>query len=66
MLQARRGLSLALFVALMFLTSMTHSAEPVRIMILDGESAGPYHDWRSVTQVLRKQLLDTGRFEVTS
>jgi uncharacterized protein len=64
MLQARRGLSLALFVALMFLTSMTHSAEPVRIMILDGESAGPYHDWRSVTQVLRKQLLDTGRFEV--
>lgn len=64
MLRAQRGLSLALFVALMFLTSMAHSAEPVRIMILDGESAGPYHDWRSVTQVLRKQLLDTGRFEV--
>ncbi len=33
-------------------------------MILDGESAGPYHDWRAVTQVLRKQLQDTGHFEV--
>jgi hypothetical protein len=64
MLQPRRWLSLAWLVALILLTFMAHSAEPVRIMILDGESAGPYHDWRAVTQVLRKQLLDTGRFAV--
>ena len=34
-------------------------------MILDGESAGSYHDWRHVTPVLKKMLDETGHFEVT-
>jgi uncharacterized protein len=36
-----------------------------RVMILDGESGGTYHDWRRVTTVLEKVLDETGLFEVT-
>jgi uncharacterized protein len=41
------------------------AATPLRVMILDGESAGAYHDWRSVTPVLKKMLDETGLFETT-
>ena len=37
----------------------------IPVMILDGESGGPYHDWRRVTTVLEKVLDETGLFEVT-
>jgi type 1 glutamine amidotransferase len=38
---------------------------PIRVAILDGESGGPYHDWRHVTPVLKAMLEETGLFEVT-
>jgi type 1 glutamine amidotransferase len=34
-------------------------------MLLDGESAGRYHDWPRVTAVLKKMLDETGLFAVT-
>jgi len=37
---------------------------PIRVMILDGESGGPYHDWQAITPVLKKQLDETGLFQV--
>ena len=40
------------------------AADVIPVMILDGESAGPYHDWRSTTPVLKRQLEDTGLFQV--
>jgi DNA-binding beta-propeller fold protein YncE len=40
-------------------------APPARIMILDGESAGTYHDWRRTTPLLEKVLEETGLFDVT-
>lgn len=40
-------------------------AAPVRVMILDGESAGPYHNWRLTTPVLKEELEETGLFQVT-
>ena len=40
------------------------AAAPVRVMILDGESGGPYHDWRVVTQVLKRELEEVGMFQV--
>jgi type 1 glutamine amidotransferase len=40
------------------------AADPVRVMILDGESGGSYHQWRLVTPVLKKQLDETGLFQV--
>ena len=39
--------------------------KPIRVMILDGESGGPYHNWRLTTPVLKKELEETGLFEVT-
>src|SRR5690242_11307230 len=29
------------------------AAAPIRVMILDGQSGGPYHDWRKTTPVLK-------------
>jgi hypothetical protein len=34
-------------------------------MLLDGESGGPYHNWRLTTPVLKKELEETGLFQVT-
>jgi type 1 glutamine amidotransferase len=36
----------------------------IRVMLLDGESAGPYHKWKLITPVLQKQLEETGLFQV--
>jgi len=40
------------------------AAAPIRVMLLDGESAGAYHKWRTTTPVLKKELDETGLFEV--
>src|SRR5436190_4939466 len=40
------------------------AATPVKVMILDGQSAGAYHDWQHVTPVLKKELDETGLFQV--
>jgi uncharacterized protein len=42
----------------------TRAAAPIRVMLLDGESAGAYHKWRVTTPVLKKELDETGLFEV--
>jgi uncharacterized protein len=41
------------------------AAQPIPIMLLDGESAGPYHAWKQTTPVLKRELEDTGLFQVT-
>jgi type 1 glutamine amidotransferase len=41
------------------------AAEPIPVLILDGESGGPYHDWRKVTDVLEFVLDEVGLFEVS-
>lgn len=42
-----------------------HGAGPIKVMILDGQSAGIYHNWRLTTPVLKKELEETGLFAVT-
>jgi uncharacterized protein len=42
----------------------SHAADPIHVMILDGESAGSYHQWKLVTPVLKKELDETGLFLV--
>ncbi|HUV70885.1 MAG TPA: ThuA domain-containing protein [Terracidiphilus sp.] len=37
----------------------------IKVMILDGQSAGAYHNWRLTTPVLKKELEETGLFSVT-
>lgn len=39
-------------------------AAPTRILLLDGESAGPYHRWQVTTPVLKAILTETGLFTV--
>lgn len=39
-------------------------AAPIKVMLLDGQSGGPYHDWRATTPVMKKQLEQTGLFQV--
>jgi type 1 glutamine amidotransferase len=40
------------------------AAAPIRAMILDGQSGGPYHAWQQTTPVLKKMLEETGLFQV--
>jgi type 1 glutamine amidotransferase len=40
------------------------SAGSIRVMLLDGQSGGPYHAWQLTTPVLKKQLDETGLFQV--
>jgi uncharacterized protein len=47
------------------LSAACASAAPIRVLLLDGESAGTYHNWRLTTPILKKELEETGLFEVT-
>jgi uncharacterized protein len=60
-----RRLVVAMAVAAAFTVFVVRAATPISIMILDGESGGPYHDWRRVTPVLKKMLDETGLFTTT-
>src|ERR1039458_3165770 len=45
---------------------MDHGSGLIKVMILDGQSAGIYHNWRLTTPVLKKELEETGLFSVTA
>src|SRR5580658_7578346 len=54
-----------LYLLLLVASALTlQAAPPIRVMLLDGESAGPYHAWRQTTPVLKKELEETGLFQV--
>ncbi len=46
-------------------SSVAMAAPPIRVMILDGASAAAYHDWKLGTQIMKRELEETGLFEVT-
>jgi hypothetical protein len=52
------------WITLILMANMSFAADPIRVMLLDGESAGTYHKWNLVTPVLKKQLDETGLFQV--
>jgi uncharacterized protein len=47
------------------LTSAAHGADPIRVMLLDGESGGPYHDWPAVSAALVTILDEASLFDVS-
>ena len=51
-------------IAALAIASLARGAAPARVMILDGESAGPYHRWQVVTPVLKVMLAETHLFDV--
>ena len=53
-----------LSVAALVISGMPAFAAQIRVMLLDGESGGPYHKWQQVTPVLKKELEETGLFQV--
>ena len=40
------------------------ASNPIHVMLLDGESAGAYHQWQLTTGVLRKELEKAKLFQV--
>jgi type 1 glutamine amidotransferase len=56
--------ALTLIGVLLMLAGGARAAAPIRVMLLDGESAGTYHKWKLVTPVLQKELEETGLFQV--
>lgn len=43
-----------------------HAADrTMRVAIIDGQSGGAYHNWRLTTPVLKRELEETGLFDVT-
>jgi hypothetical protein len=56
--------SILVAVAVLFSAFTSRAADPIRVMLLDGESAGTYHQWKLTTPVLKKQLDETGLFQV--
>ncbi len=50
--------------AFLFAMPSADAAGPIRVMILDGQSGGPYHNWRLTTPVMKKELEDAGIFQV--
>ncbi len=43
----------------------TRVTSPIRVAIIDGQSGGAYHNWRLTTPVLKKELEETGIFDVS-
>ena len=56
----------SIFITLLFIAFILPAvaAAPLRVMLLDGESGGPYHKWQLITPLLKKQLEETGLFQV--
>ncbi len=58
--------AVSFLIALMSLSSTACAAsDPIRVLLLDGQSGGPYHNWKLTTPILQKELEETGLFSVT-
>jgi len=61
-----RYLATAILAAAFLFTPVAQAApSPIEVMLLDGESGGPYHAWQVTTPILKKELEATGLFAVT-
>jgi hypothetical protein len=54
-----------LWSTVLFVATSYAATGPIQVLLLDGQSGGPYHNWQLTTPVLKKELEDTGRFRVT-
>jgi hypothetical protein len=58
--------ALAVLLGILCFAGFTVVAQtPMPVMLLDGQSAGTYHNWRLTTPVLKTELEETGLFAVT-
>ena len=61
---SKSALALLTCATILSLAGSAKAAAPIPVMILDGESGGPYHDWQNVIPVLKKELEEAGLFHV--
>jgi type 1 glutamine amidotransferase len=55
---------LAAMAGILCLQAASASARPrIHVLILDGESAAPYHNWAATTPIFKKELDETGLFD---
>lgn len=59
------ALACAGFGALLCMTVAAAAQGPIRVLLLDGESGGPWHNWKLTSPILKKELEETGLFQVT-
>ena len=61
--------SLAIFLSTLLFAQVAlaqpHAQARIHVLLLDGQSSGAYHNWKLTTPVLKKELEETGLFEVT-
>jgi uncharacterized protein len=56
----------AVIVSILLCPSLLTSAKNlIPVLILDGQSGGPYHNWQLTSQILKKELEETGLFRIT-
>jgi uncharacterized protein len=56
----------SILLSIVLFAATAHAAgKHIRVLLLDGESAGTFHDWKLTTPILKKELEDTGLFDVT-
>ena len=56
----------AVLVGILLSSTVAYAAtDRIRVLLLDGESGGPYHNWELTTPILKKELEETGLFDVT-
>lgn len=53
-----------IFVVLLAAGTAAPAAGPIKVMLLDGEQGGPYHNWQETTPHLKKALDQAGVFDV--
>ena len=57
---------LAVLSSIVLFANLAHAATaPIRVLLLDGESGGPWHNWKLTTPILKLELEETGMFQVT-
>jgi type 1 glutamine amidotransferase len=60
----KRLIPVGIFAAALALLPHASAAGRISVMLLDGESGGTYHAWQATTPVLKKELEETGLFQV--
>jgi uncharacterized protein len=56
---------LALLGSFVLCLAASAASSPIRVLLLDGQSGGPYHNWKVTTPILKAELEETKLFEVT-
>lgn len=65
MTNTKRWVSAGVAAIAVLIGSAARAAAPIAVLILDGESGGPYHDWPKVTAALERMLGEVGLFDVS-